>query len=55
MKIVNIILHYRPPDSRYISTQRFSDWYDLADWLKQEEQLKRENTIVRWVYDVAHI
>lgn len=56
MKIVNIIVYYRRTSvSGTIVNQRFSDWFDFADFLKQEELDNKEITIVKWVYDVKHI
>lgn len=50
MKVRNIEIYYRnkPNGSQY--KRLFSDWYDFADFLKEEEQQEREVTIVRWLY-----
>lgn len=33
------------------TTQWFVDWWDFADWLKQEVRAKREVIISNWVYE----
>lgn len=32
------------------SQKRFTDWYDFADWLKQENENKRMVCIIAWQY-----
>lgn len=50
MKIRNIQLCYRSLKNGRSTYKYFSDWYDFADWIKQENLYNREITVVSWQY-----
>lgn len=50
MKVRNIEVSYKDEPEGVFCTRLFSDWYDFADFLKEEEQHSREITIRRWNY-----
>lgn len=53
MILRNIRIHLRPGSNGLngVATRTFIDWYDFADWLKQEQEASREVTIVGWNYE----
>lgn len=50
-KIRNIEVTYKCAETNmFFVTQHFSDWYDFADWLKQENLKDNDITIRSWRY-----
>ncbi len=54
MRLSNIIVQLKIKPG-VINERIFSDWYDFADWLKEEQQHQREATIVGWRYDRGRV
>lgn len=51
MRVRNIhVIHRNSADNSGVKTQTFIDWYDVADWLKQENLKGHQITIIGWHY-----